>query len=493
MFESGSVTTTAALEALVATLSRVVADVADAERIDQLGLLEKVKSACAAAQARITVDFADSQEQVASDWSARARAAAEQNDFEGWRTAREQARRATVETGDADPDARMRHGRRSRRPGQAVGVAGQVALARRESPSRGSRHLTTALALVRQMPHTLAALESGVLSEWRAELVVRETAMLTTDQRTDVDTELATTLGDELGRLGDRELVRRVQALAYRVDAASVVARSRAAESQRRVSIRPAPDTMAYVTALLPVAQGVAVHAALTVAAATARAAGDERTKGQVMADTFVQRVTGQTEAPLVPVEVQVVMTERALLHGDDTPALVPGYGAVPAAWARRLLAGHCDQPGTAQVWLRRLYTHPADGTLVAMDSARRVFDGALRRLLVARDITCRTPWCDAAIAHLDHVTDHAAGGPTTAQNGQGLCVRCNHTKQLAGWSARSSGGSSDPGTDRAGPHTVLTRTPTGHSYRSTAPPVLPGAEGPAFDQLDRLRRLLAA
>jgi len=192
-------------------------------------------------------------------------------------------------------------------------------LARRESPSRGSRHLSTALALVRQMPHTLAALESGVISEWRAELVVRETAMLTGEQRTDVDTELATTLGDELGRLGDRELVRRVQAIAYRIDAASVVARSRAAEAQRRVSIRPAPDTMAYVTALLPVAQGVAVHAALTTAAGAARAAGDDRTKGQVMADMFVQCVTGQAEAPLVPVEVQVVMTERALLHGDDT------------------------------------------------------------------------------------------------------------------------------------------------------------------------------
>ncbi len=493
MFEPRSVISTAALEALVAALSRVDGNVTDTERIDQLGLLEKVKSACAAAQARISVDFAESQEEVAAAWNERARAAADQNDFEGWQAAREQARRATGETGEADPGARMRHGRRSRRPGEAIGVAGQVALARRESPSRGSRHLSTALALVRQMPHTLAALESRVISEWRAELVVRETAMLTGEQRTDVDTELATTLGDELGRLGGRELVRRVQAIAYRIDAASVVARSRAAEAQRRVSIRPAPDTMAYVTALLPVAQGVAVHAALTTAAGAARAAGDDRTKGQVMADMFVQCLTGQAEAPLVPVEVQVVMTERALLHGDDTPAHVPGYGAVPAAWARRLLAGHTDQPATAQVWLRRRYTHPAGGTLVAMDSSRRVFDGSLRRLLVARDGTCRTPWCDAPIAHLDHVTDHAHDGPTSAANGQGLCARCNHTKQLTGWSARASGGPTGPGSDRAGPHTVVTRTPTGHSYRSTAPPVLPGTEGPDFTQLERLRRLLAA
>lgn len=76
MFEPGAVTT-AALEALVGTLSRVDSDVSDAERIDQLGLLEMVKSACAAARARITVDFADSQEEVAAAWHERARAAAD--------------------------------------------------------------------------------------------------------------------------------------------------------------------------------------------------------------------------------------------------------------------------------------------------------------------------------------------------------------------------------------------------------------------------------
>ena len=37
----------------------------------------------------------------------------------------------------------------------------------------------------------------------------------------------------------------------------------RRAEADRMVSIRPAPDTMTYVTALLPVAQGVGVYAAL--------------------------------------------------------------------------------------------------------------------------------------------------------------------------------------------------------------------------------------
>ncbi|GAP54887.1 hypothetical protein AHiyo6_14520, partial [Arthrobacter sp. Hiyo6] len=57
-------------------------------------------------------------------------------------------------------------------------VAAQIALARRESPARGSRLLGLAKALMTEMPHTLAALQSGELNEWRATLLVRETACL---------------------------------------------------------------------------------------------------------------------------------------------------------------------------------------------------------------------------------------------------------------------------------------------------------------------------
>src|SRR6201999_3091414 len=44
------------------------------------------------------------------------------------------------------------------------GVASEIALARRDSPARGGRHLGFAKALVHEMPHTLAPLESGALS-----------------------------------------------------------------------------------------------------------------------------------------------------------------------------------------------------------------------------------------------------------------------------------------------------------------------------------------
>jgi hypothetical protein len=175
------------------------------------------------------------------------------------------------------------------RRGQGVGL--QVALARRESHHRGARHLGLARTLAGELPHTLAALRDGRITEWRATLVARETGCLTRDDRAHVDQVL-----DEqtLAGAGERELVAEVKRLAYRLDPQSVVARRRKAESQRFVSLRPAPDTMTYLTALLPVVDGVAVFAALTNAANTAGSGGDPRTRGQVMADLLVTRVLGQ-------------------------------------------------------------------------------------------------------------------------------------------------------------------------------------------------------
>ncbi|PZU46107.1 MAG: hypothetical protein DI571_05755, partial [Arsenicicoccus sp.] len=69
---------------------------------------------------------------------------------------------------------------------------------------------------------------------------------------------------------------------------------------------------------------------------------------------------------------------------------------------------------------------HRPRGVLTARDPRRRLFTGQLRAALIARDRTCRTPWCGAPIRTIDHRHRHADGGPTTPDNGQGLCTRCN-------------------------------------------------------------------
>jgi 5-methylcytosine-specific restriction endonuclease McrA len=210
---------------------------------------------------------------------------------------------------------------------------------------------------------------------------------------------------------------------------------------------------MARLTALLPAAQGVAAYAALARHADTATATGDSRGRGQLMADTLVARLTGQTTADQVPVEVELILDADTLLGKNDEPAELPGYGPIPAETARELTV----QPERA--WLRRLYRRPAENELVAMETRRRCFTAGQRQFIRLRDQTCRTPWCDAPIRHTDHITPADAGGATSIRNGQGLCAACNYAKQAPGWQAT-----------RAPNGDVQTETPTRHRYHSRAP-----------------------
>jgi hypothetical protein len=345
-----------------------------------------------------------------------------------------------------------------------------VGHARRESPARGRRHLGLARALD-ELPHAAAALAAGVLSEWRAELIARETACLTPDLRAIVDAELCAPDPQEgsyrFEGWGDRRLVAQTQKIVARLDPAALVNRRSRAEGDRHVTLRPAPDTMARLSVLLPAAPGVAAYAALTHEADAARAAGDPRSRGQIMADTLVERITGQTAADAVPVTVNLVVSDQTLFAGDTEPAWLTGYGPVLADHARHLSA---RAVADAHAALRRLYATPATGTLVAMDSVARAFPKNLALFLDLRDQSCRTPYCDAPIRHHDHIAAYADGSATSAENGQGLCEYCNHAKQAPGWQTRPLGRSPDQ------PHEVETTLPAGHTARSRAPAApLPG------------------
>ncbi|MET3921606.1 hypothetical protein ABIB26_002554 [Arthrobacter sp. UYEF20] len=108
-----------------------------------------------------------------------------------------------------------------------------------------------------------------------------------------------------------------------------------------------------------------------------------------------MKRITGKAGG-ISSIEIQLVMTDRALFQGDSEPARLPGYGIVPAGWARDLLRDADSGPGISssqgrtdpnpggngsgggggtgavaavagvalQTWLRRLYTAPGSGDL---------------------------------------------------------------------------------------------------------------------------------
>jgi hypothetical protein len=405
----------------------------EAGAIDRLQLLEHAKRALAAVQAEVT------------------------NAFVAQRQAQEQDARIPTSL-------------------QLKGIEAEVGLARGESPYVGAALTHTATALCTVLPHTFAALAEGRVSEYHARIVAEQTNHLTDAHRRAIDAAIA----HRLGKASTSQLRKLVQGHAYRLEPEAAAQRAAQNQDRRGVSLDPAGDGKVYVTAELPTQQGLAVMDALTKLtdkrlAAKAKAAkakgetddeahaagaapgeGESLSRDQTMADLFVELLTGQTTAEGVTAEVIVVMDDATLFGNHDLPAWIPGHGPLPSRMVKAWLA----DPAAA-TFLRRMYTRPTDGQLVALESRRRRFPKGIANMLLLRDDTCATPGCNSRIEDADHRQPWAAGGPTSWANATGLCKRCNQRKENRGW--RYTGTIDEL--------TVI--TPTGHRYTvGTRPPL---------------------
>jgi uncharacterized protein DUF222 len=387
----------------------------DAVRIDRIALLEKIKAAATALQMAESVRFAQSQ-----------------------------------------AEAQLADGVHPERIGR--GVADQLGLACRVSGFAAARRLGMARALWFELPETYRLLTAGQISEYVASLVVTETRHLDANTRRDVDAQIAAA---GIARMGPRSAAACAGKYAYEADREGYVQRGRTERKNRRVGVRPAPDTMSLLIGYLPAEQGVACLKALRQETDAVKAAGDARCRDQIMADTLVERITGQAQASDVNAELQIVMDLGALLDANEptTPELA-GYGPLPADIACDILA-----TSKGRLWWRRLYAAPVGGPLAGGDPDRRRFDGHLRKLIMWRDKRCRDSFCDAPIRHIDHIDRYADGGLTIYPNGRGECERGNYAREMPGWKVQAVSSGLD-----GQQHTITITTPTGHTYLSRAP-----------------------
>lgn len=215
-----------------------------------------------------------------------------------------------------------------------AGVGDDLALAGKVSPARSSNRLACSRALTREMPQTLAALAAGVIDAAQAEIITRATACLSPEDRAVLDEQLT----GRLAGLSTKQLRDTVTALVYELDPRALVRRAAKAAEDAYVSMRPAPDVMCVISAMLPAAQGVAVYAALKRHAELMRSSGDERSQGRIMADALYANVTGRDPVVLPDIDLSLVMTDATLMAGDTVAAFLEGYGPLPAQTARDLL-----------------------------------------------------------------------------------------------------------------------------------------------------------
>lgn len=399
------------------------------------------------------------------------------------------------------------------------GIADELAMAKGTSPHREAHDLTVRSVLVESLPRSFEQVLAGKARVTTAEKVAQVAVTLSDADRHALDAEIAGDLPD----LSPRAAQGRAKRVADRLDQRAALLRLKGLEQQRHVSIRPVHEGMVRLSALLPTATGVTAYTALAQHVDSQRAAGEQGTRGQMMADELVHRLTDGTGAQGATIEVQLLMTDRTLLTGGSDPGVLQGM-PVPGEVARHLALGAAPAgPSTNAVsmsnradstpftsdrtsptgssaasservpmpltiddtagerFIRRLYADPVTGVLRGFESRRRAFTGAARGFILARDQHCRMPMCDAPIRHIDHVTPYSRGGSTSSTNGVGLCERHNYTKEADGWAAHID---THDTTSEHTEHEFVVTGPSGIT-RSSKPPDLRSVVGRPITSAD--------
>ncbi|HEV2368747.1 MAG TPA: DUF222 domain-containing protein [Acidimicrobiales bacterium] len=138
------------------------------------------------------------------------------------------------------------------------------------------------------------------------------------------------------------------------------------------------------------------------------------RTPGQRRADALVRMATRSKIAPADgrrPAPLFTVLVGYETLHGRIC----------------QLASGTVISPGGLLPWLTEAHIERAVFTpkgRVEISETARLFTGATRRAIEVRDRECFHPYCDTSGSRcqVDHVIPHAAGGPTTQDNGRLAC-----------------------------------------------------------------------
>jgi hypothetical protein len=234
-------------------------------------------------------------------------------------------------------------------------IGAEVAVACRMSPFQGRRRLHLARDLHLGLDHARGLFAAGELAEATVLEVVAATAHLDPAERAAVDERLS---AQGIERLGVRRVHDLTTRLAMEIAPEKAEVKARSARCGRHVRVRLVADGMADLVAHLPAEQAAAclgaLHRAVTEHYVTAESV--TRNRGQILADTLVERLTGQATAGDVAVEVQVLVPVEALLDPDNPlPAEIAGHGPVPARIARELLTTTAGKKS-----LRRLLTATA-------------------------------------------------------------------------------------------------------------------------------------
>jgi hypothetical protein len=352
-------------------------------------------------------------------------------------------------------------------------VAAEVGAELGITPSWASSQMHQGVTLIERLPLLGEVFATGAVDYRVVSAAVTRTALLVDAAALgQADAQLAER-APTWNALSRRRVAEKVDWLVVNLDPDAVRV-ARKADEGRHIDIAPRDHGMAEVSGSLRASDAAALAQRLDEVAATV-CPNDPRTWRQRRADALNTITAGGTalacecgaaECPArtdgvaaSKVVVHVIAEEATVTGGGVKPALIPGFGAVPAEAVRRLAKAATVRPVTKDFVTGNGYRPSA----------------ALADFLRCRDLTCRFPGCDqpAQRCDIDHTVPYPAG-PTHASNLKLYCRKHHLLKTFyigaGGWR------------DTQQPDGTVTWTsPTGRRYTTTPDGALyfPALRGP--------------
>ncbi len=320
-------------------------------------------------------------------------------------------------------------------------VLREVAMISGVSLAAAERMLTTSGALEQGLEATRKNLLDGALPWSHVEVIAAGWWQVEPELRDRYEVEaIRVVTGAGVGQAKDR-----VRRLVDRMNPAAMAERHEKERAERDVILEPGANGMAWLHAYLPAAEAVAIRDRLTRAAVGLHGQeGEDRCIGQLRADVLIDLLLAPLpEADfwqvldksrrtvcaldIVP-QVHVTVPVMTLLGKGNEPGNLRGYGPIDPVTARRLTA---QAPS-----LYRILIDPGTDTVVQVGREHYEVPPALRRYLQIRDERCRFPGCDrtADLCDIDHTIPWFWDGETNANNLAHLC-RVHHRLKERGWS----------------------------------------------------------
>ncbi len=352
------------------------------------------------------------------------------------------------------------------------------------------------------MPTVAAALASGLMSWRHAVIVADETDCLAAEGAEalvahffDPDAPNRAR-GSEPGDLVAHLFRRKVRTWRERSYPASVAIRHAKCVAERRMEYRPGADGMATITLILPgdtacaiwnkttaIARGLQgpretrtltqlrpdVAAALLLSAHTGAAATGRSIDGQETGAGTDPYFVDLSKIPAPKADVLVTIPIFTMLGSTDEPADLDGYGPIPAAMARKLVAD-----GAASFY--RVLVDPRDGAPLEIGRTSYRLSEAMKRWIRMRDGHCTFPGCTnpSTDNDTDHLTAWQHHGTTGVSNLAQLCPKHHRLKHHSGWNPTPATTTEPPGWT----------SPTGRHYPGQHPDPQPPHWPPALSEL---------